>query len=196
MLVAAIVSMSGTACAAQRAMTDRSARPAAQYVTNAPAASHLPFEVLNPFGSRGGEYRPPRWAPNLPHQGVDLAAPAGTEVVSVSQAYITEVRALPFGRGQWQIVLVPLLDAPSDVIVVLYAHLADVRVEERTFVERGDVLGLVWGGEDDGWTPHVHLQFCTDGRCAPDHVVDPLRYALVCNSNWNEDRQFIYPLRC
>ena len=105
------------------------------------------------FGKKGDE----------PHDGIDLAAPAGT---SVKTALAGTVLYAGDQRGYGLIVIV---DHGSGWIT-LYAHAHDLRVKADQKVREGQVIATV-GESGDASGPHLHFEFRVNGV-----PVDPLRY--------------------
>ena len=97
------------------------------------------------------------------HTGIDLAAPAGTEVHSATDG-VALVGFDPAGAGNFVVVTV---DAH---VRVLYCHLAAFRVAAGQAVTPGQVVGLL-GATGLATGPHVHLQVNVDG-----HQVDPVPF--------------------
>lgn len=97
------------------------------------------------------------------HTGIDLAAPAGTEVHSATDG-VAQVGVDPAGAGNFVVVTV---DAH---VRVLYCHLAAFRVAAGQAVTPGQVVGLL-GATGLATGPHVHLQVNVDG-----HPVDPVPF--------------------
>jgi murein DD-endopeptidase MepM/ murein hydrolase activator NlpD len=90
------------------------------------------------------------------HTGIDLAAPAGTEVHSATDG-IVSVGFDPTGAGNFVVVT-------TDAHVrVVYCHLSAFRVSSGQRVTPGDVIGLL-GSTGLATGPHVHLQVNLDGR--------------------------------
>jgi murein DD-endopeptidase MepM/ murein hydrolase activator NlpD len=113
--------------------------------------------VTQGFGCTYLELEP--FDPNCPsrhfHTGVDLAAPAGTEVYSATEG--TAVTGYdPAGAGNFVSVRV---DAH---VRVVYCHLSAFRVISGQVVSPGEVIGLV-GSTGLATGPHVHLQVDVDG---------------------------------
>lgn len=128
-------------------------------------------EKINPF------YKMP-----IQHDGVDLVAPAGTEVHAVAPGTVTAVKKITGGKG----IVVEITHRGG--YVSRYAHLQEARVKERTRVFRGDVIGLV-GDSGRAFSTHLHYELERDGQML-DPVywffgsTDPLSYSnmLVMSS--------------
>nr|WP_224361066.1 M23 family metallopeptidase [Hyalangium versicolor] len=105
------------------------------------------------FGKKGRE----------PHDGIDLAAPAGTPVKTAQEGtvlYAGEQR----GYG-----LIVIVQHPNGIIT-LYAHNRDLRVKTGQTVRRSQVIATVGeSGRTSG--PHLHFEVRVDGK-----PVDPGDY--------------------
>jgi murein DD-endopeptidase MepM/ murein hydrolase activator NlpD len=105
------------------------------------------------FGKKGRE----------PHDGIDLAAPAGTPVKTAQEG---EVLYAGEQRGYGLIVIIQ----HSERLITLYAHNQDLRVRTGQKVRRGQVIATVGeSGKTSG--PQLHLEVRVDGK-----PVDPLDY--------------------
>jgi lipoprotein NlpD len=103
------------------------------------------------FGRKGKE----------PHDGIDLAAPAGTVVKTAGEGTVL------FAGEQKGYGLIVIVEHPKGMIT-LYAHNRDVRVKGGQKVREGQVVATVG---DSGATsgPHLHFEVRLDGK-----PVDPL----------------------
>nr|WP_257455874.1 M23 family metallopeptidase [Archangium lipolyticum] len=105
------------------------------------------------FGKKGRE----------PHDGIDLAVPAGTPVKTAQEG---EVLYAGEQRGYGLIVIIQ----HSDRLITLYAHNRDLRVKSGQKVRRGQVVATVGeSGKTSG--PQLHFEVRVDGK-----PVDPLDY--------------------
>jgi murein DD-endopeptidase MepM/ murein hydrolase activator NlpD len=105
------------------------------------------------FGKKGRE----------PHDGIDLAAPAGTAVKTAQEG---EVLYAGEQRGYGLILIVQ----HSERLITLYAHNRDLRVKTGQKVRRGQVIATVGeSGKTSG--PQLHFEVRVDGK-----PVDPLDY--------------------
>ncbi|HSS61149.1 MAG TPA: M23 family metallopeptidase [Candidatus Limnocylindrales bacterium] len=97
--------------------------------------------------------------PNCPslhfHAGIDLAAPAGTEVYSATGGIAT-TGFDPSGAGNFVAVRI------DPHVRIVYCHLAAFRVGSGQEVTPGQLIGLV-GASGLATGPHVHLQVNVDG---------------------------------
>lgn len=103
------------------------------------------------FGKKGAE----------PHDGIDLAAPAGTSVKTAAAGTVLFAGEQP---GYGQIVIVE----HAGGLITLYAHNRDLRVKTGQKVRDGQVVATVG---DSGRTsgPHLHFEVRRDGM-----PIDPL----------------------
>lgn len=105
------------------------------------------------FGKKGRE----------PHDGIDLAVPAGTPVKTAQEG---EVLYAGEQRGYGLIVII----RHSERLITLYAHNRDLRVRTGQKVRRGQVIATVGeSGKTSG--PQLHFEVRVDGKPA-----DPLDY--------------------
>ncbi|MDC3981763.1 M56 family metallopeptidase [Polyangium jinanense] len=98
---------------------------------------------------------------SAPHEGVDLAAAAGTTVLAPLDGTVDRIEKN--AKGEPVLVL-----AHGRGIETRYRHLANVKAEVGAVVARGDVLGEV-GAPEGG--PHVHFEVRDYGE-----AIDPARY--------------------
>jgi murein DD-endopeptidase MepM/ murein hydrolase activator NlpD len=94
------------------------------------------------------------------HLGVDVNVPQGTEVAAGVAARVALVDDDHDRDGGWgcRVFLAPTDGLASDVIL-LYAHLQNVRVAPGDGLEAETVIAEVGGPPDNGnWHPHLHLQ--------------------------------------
>ncbi len=112
--------------------------------------------VSSGFGNRSGGR----------HAGIDILAPAGTEVVAASQGIAS--LAMNRKRGYGSAVI---LDH-GEGVTTLYGHLATIRVQSGETVRAGSVIGTV-GRSGNATTYHLHFELRVDGE-----AVDPAPYLI------------------
>lgn len=97
------------------------------------------------------------------HDGIDLAAPAGTPVKTAGPGEVL------FAGDQKGYGLIAIVEHPNR-LVTLYAHNRDLRVKTGQKVREGQVIATVG---DSGATsgPHLHFEVRKDGK-----PVDPLEH--------------------
>jgi murein DD-endopeptidase MepM/ murein hydrolase activator NlpD len=98
------------------------------------------------------------------HAGIDILAPAGTEVVSASPGIAEYTGSGKRGYGR-----AVILDH-GEGITTLYGHLATIRVQSGETVPAGAVIGTV-GRSGNATTFHLHFELRVDGE-----AVDPIPY--------------------
>ena len=111
------------------------------------------------------EAREDRDEPRAVHIGVDLFAPAGTDVFAALDGVVESVAVndAPLDYGPTVILR---HDVEGHALRVLYGHLAsDVvgALEPGARVTRGERIGALGrADENGGWPPHLHLQIVRD----------------------------------
>lgn len=110
--------------------------------------------VSSGFGDRSGGR----------HAGIDILAPAGTEVITASPGIAKYV-----GRGKRGYGNVVIIDH-GEGITTLYGHLSTIRVQSGETVPAGAVIGTV-GRSGNATTHHLHFELRVDGE-----AVDPIPY--------------------
>jgi len=103
---------------------------------------------------------------NLPHEGIDIAAPYGTRIVAPADGRVIEV-GWQDGYG-----LMVVVDHGYGV-ETRYAHMSRTAAQVGQVVGRGDLLGYV-GSTGLSTGPHLHYEVRVNGR-----PVDPLKYVLT-----------------
>jgi murein DD-endopeptidase MepM/ murein hydrolase activator NlpD len=105
------------------------------------------------FGKKGRE----------PHDGIDLAAPAGTPVQTAQEGTVL------YAGEQKGYGLIVIVQHPNGIIT-LYAHNRDLRVKTGQTVRRSQVVATVGeSGRTSG--PHLHFEVRVEGK-----PVDPMDY--------------------
>ncbi|WP_434380067.1 peptidoglycan DD-metalloendopeptidase family protein [Melittangium boletus] len=153
--------------------------------SRAPSASSRPASAARPTGKPGAKGASARPVPETkgtldwplrgvlyarfgkkgrePHDGIDLAVPAGTPVKTAQEG---EVLYAGEQRGYGLIVIV----RHSEHLITLYAHNRDLRVSTGQKVRRAQVIATVGeSGKTSG--PQLHFEVRVEGK-----PVDPLDY--------------------
>ncbi len=99
-------------------------------------------------GNFGGQ-RIMNGKPKSPHQGMDIAAPEGTEVHASSDGIVTLSKGEYFYTGN-----VVVIDHGQNLSTI-YAHLKDTTVKKGDKVKQGDIIGHV-GKTGRATGPHLH----------------------------------------
>ena len=124
-------------------------------------------ESASSFGRR----RVINGAPRAPHSGLDLSAPAGTEVVASNNGKVVLAGNFFFAGGS------VVLDHGGS-LYTMYFHLSDIRVGEGSMVRKGDVLGLSGA---TGRVTGAHLHW---GARLANARIDPLELLKKISSYW------------
>jgi len=90
------------------------------------------------------------------HQGIDLAAPLGTEVFSVAEGTVIEI-------GDDPVYGIYIIISHRDRWTSLYGHLQRVETVLRQEVKSGTLIGRV-GSTGQSTGPHLHFELRQDGR--------------------------------
>ena len=129
-----------------------------------------PGVVLPAFGRITSRFTRSRFHPILgifrPHKGVDIAAPAGTNITAPAAARVVFV-GRRLGHG-----LMVELDHGAGVRS-RYAHCKSTTVRQGDFVSFGDIIATV-GSSGLSTAPHVHFEVLVRGQ-----AVDPLKYLIT-----------------
>jgi LysM repeat protein len=121
-------------------------------------------EITDTFGTRNGN-----------HKGIDIAAPEGEKIVSVSDGEVTKSY---YSNTYGHVVFV---EHPEGYETV-YAHLSTRMVEEGDMVKRGQTLGII-GNTGVSTGTHLHFEL-HEGEWTYDksHALDPLFVFDLSNS--------------
>jgi murein DD-endopeptidase MepM/ murein hydrolase activator NlpD len=90
------------------------------------------------------------------HQGIDLAAPEGTEVYAAADGTVTEI-------GDDPVYGIYIIVSHGDRWTSLYGHLQGVQTVLRSSVKSGTLIGRV-GTTGQSTGPHLHFELRQDGR--------------------------------
>ncbi|WP_226666915.1 M23 family metallopeptidase [Metabacillus litoralis] len=112
--------------------------------------------ITDTFGTRNGK-----------HKGIDIAAPEGEEIVSVSEGKVSRsYYSDTYGH-------VVFIDHPEGYETV-YAHLHNRMVEEGDQVQKGQVLGII-GNTGISTGTHLHFELHKgEWTYEKEHALDPL----------------------
>ncbi len=101
----------------------------------------------------------------LPHEGMDIAAPAGSPIVATAKGRVTYTgRRNGYG--------LTVLIQHGFEYETLYGHASQILVRNGQEVERGEVIALV-GRTGITTAPHVHYEVRQNGR-----PIDPHRFVI------------------
>ena len=135
----------------------------AERLWEAPFVRPVPQEAsASSFGSR----RIINGSPRAPHSGTDLSAPLGTEVVASNYGRVVLIGNYFFAGGS------VVLDHGGGLFT-MYFHLSEFKVEQGSWVKRGDIIGLS-GASGRVTGPHLHW-----GARLAGARIDPLELLKV-----------------
>lgn len=102
-----------------------------------------------------------------PHQGWDLWAPVGTPIYAVADGLIEFVKINSGDYGTQICASFENTQTPGSLLYVFYAHLSQVYVTEKMWVQEGQMLGLTGKtGNAKGFTSiedeHLHFEVRTE----------------------------------
>lgn len=98
------------------------------------------------------------------HDGIDLMAPYGTEVVASASGKVVEVLCQAKGLGNMVVI------DHGNGIRTVYAHLSEMKVSMYQTVEQGKVIGRV-GSSGTSFAAALHYEVLKNGR-----AMDPVNY--------------------
>jgi murein DD-endopeptidase MepM/ murein hydrolase activator NlpD len=122
-------------------------------------------KLASGFGHRINPFHKAR----VMHEGLDYAAPRGTEVYATGNGKVKLIKIkseLETGYGNY-------IEIDHGFgYVTKYAHLSKIIVQVGDKIERGQVIGLV-GSSGGSTAPHVHYEVIKNGT-----KIDPINYVL------------------
>ena len=137
---------------------------------NFPSVIPLRNFTIAQTGATVGRKINPFYKSMADHNGIDLMAPYGTEVLAAAEGKVVEV--LHQGKGLGNMVIID----HGNGLRTVYAHLSDIYVAMNQRVSRGRVIGKV-GSSGASFTASLHYEVRKDGR-----AVDPVNYFFASAS--------------
>lgn len=111
--------------------------------------SRFKWPVLGPISGVFGSQRILNGKPKSPHNGVDVAAPRGSQIVAPADGVVVLVQQNMFYTGKTM-----MIDHGLGLTSV-YAHMDGISVVEGQVVEQGQPIGIV-GQTGRATGPHLH----------------------------------------
>lgn len=143
------------------------ASPETDRLWEAPFIRPVPHqESASSFGRR----RVINGTPRAPHSGLDLSAPAGTEVIATNHGKVVLAGNFFFAGGS-------VVVDHGGSLFTMYFHLSELRVGEGSLVRKGDVLGLSGA---TGRVTGAHLHW---GARLANARIDPLELIKKISSH-------------
>ena len=137
---------------------------------NFPSVIPLRNFTIAQTGATVGRKINPFYKSMAEHNGIDLMAPYGTEVLAAAEGKVVEV--LHQGKGLGNMVIID----HGNGFRTVYAHLSDIYVAMNQKVSRGRVIGKV-GSSGASFTASLHYEVRKEGR-----PVDPVNYFFASAS--------------
>ncbi|WP_019028637.1 M23/M56 family metallopeptidase [Colwellia piezophila] len=105
---------------------------------------------------------------NRPHQGIDIAAPIGTNVVASFSGWVIIADDITLHQNYGKVVLIEHEGQTQS----LYAHLNTFSVESGQYISAGEKIGTV-GATGRVTGPHLHFEVLESGKHAnPENYLD------------------------
>lgn len=136
----------------------------ANNATDIPSILPIKGISVNQTGASLGQKIHPFFKTMEMHNGIDLLASLGTEVIAVANGVVTDISRSDRGRGN-QIVI-----EHWGGYKTVYSHLGDVMVRKSQQVKQGNVIARV-GNSGLSFAPHLHFEVHLDGK-----PVEPVNY--------------------
>lgn len=136
----------------------------ANNATDIPSILPIKGITVNQTGASLGKKIHPFFKTMEMHNGIDLLASLGTEVIAVANGVVTDISRSDRGRGN-QIVI-----EHWGGYKTVYSHLGDVMVRKSQQVKQGNVIARV-GNSGLSFAPHLHFEVHLDGK-----PVEPVNY--------------------
>ena len=105
------------------------------------------YPVTSPYGDFRGYFN---------HQGIDIIAPYGTEIIACAGGTVVEAKYTYYGWGNYVVI------DHGNGMKTRYAHCSSLNVSVGDKVARGEVIGFV-GATGDASCNHLHLELVSGG---------------------------------
>lgn len=136
----------------------------ANNATDIPSILPIKGLAVNQTGASLGKKIHPFFKTMEIHNGVDLLAALGTEVIAVANGVVSDISRSDRGRGNQVII------EHWGGYKTVYSHLGDVMVRKSQQVKQGSIIGRV-GNSGLSFAPHLHFEVHLDGK-----PVEPVNY--------------------
>lgn len=100
------------------------------------------------------------------HEGIDFAAPAGTEIQATGNGRVVKIESKKSGYGR------SILIDHGHGFSTLYAHMKEVKVRIGEKVKKGQLIGTI-GSTGTSTAPHLHYEVRQNGR-----AINPIHYCM------------------
>lgn len=142
--------------------------------------SIIPIANISPsnIGASLGRKIHPFYKQLVFHDGMDLIAPVGTDVMATASGKVIKVERSKRNRGN--VVEIDHLNG----YVTTYSHLSDILVRKGQMVQAGKIIGRV-GNTGTSFAPHLHYQVIFNGEPS-----DPMNY-FISELDMNDYEDFL-----
>jgi murein DD-endopeptidase MepM/ murein hydrolase activator NlpD len=120
--------------------------------------------VLSGFGTRINPFHKGLYD----HEGIDISAARGTEIIATASGSILTVRSSDLLAGYGNYIEID----HGNGFVTRYAHMEELRVRKGQKISKGSVIGTI-GSSGGSVAPHLHYEIIRDGK-----NVNPVDYLI------------------
>jgi murein DD-endopeptidase MepM/ murein hydrolase activator NlpD len=133
-----------------------------------PIANLSSDQLMSGFGTRVNPFHKGLYR----HEGIDIAVPRGTEVMSTAAGTVVTARRSDMVAGYGDFIEID----HGNGFITRYAHLDDLNVRVGQKINKGQVIGLS-GSSGGSVAPHLHYEILRNGR-----NTDPINYLVTQTS--------------
>jgi murein DD-endopeptidase MepM/ murein hydrolase activator NlpD len=145
----------------------RNASQKAEILKSIPAIQPIYNPDLSRLASGYGNRMHPIYKIERFHEGIDFAAPTGTEIYATADGRVKVLDRTRRGKGH------TLIIDHENGYETIYSHLDDFKVRRGQNVSRGDLIGTV-GNTGLSTAPHLHYEVRLNGE-----AVNPVNYFFL-----------------
>lgn len=129
-----------------------------------PVSPWLAENLISGFGMRINPFHKGLYK----HQGIDIAATRGTEVIATADGKISRIKKSDLQAGYGNFIEI----THDNGFITRYAHLEEIRVKLNQKVDKGSVVATT-GNSGGSIAPHLHYEIIRNGK-----NVDPVNYMI------------------
>lgn len=130
----------------------------------APVSNFEITKLVSGFGTRINPFHKGHYH----HDGVDIASPRGTHVLSAAPGRVLMIKKSDLMAGYGNYVEVD----HGNGYITRYSHLEDITVNQGQSLKKGQALGSI-GSTGGSIAPHLHYEVIKDGN-----NIDPIRFFM------------------
>ncbi len=113
------------------------------------------YKISSGYGMR----KHPIYKEEKMHNGIDLKAPSGTQVIATADGVIVKEEYQGSGKGFGRFLIIK----HDDTYQTVYTQLSEYKVQVGDKVKKGDIIGLV-GSSGISTGPHLHYEVWKNGE--------------------------------